>query len=181
MRAMILVESVLTPAEELKLFAAPARFGDGQNAANLSAAASSSLVGILLPWKGCFVVGSIIGVPSALKSPPFCASVGTVVAATENSRMGYHSQDVKKKVRSFLMGPPTAKPYWFRRVVGRSEAKKFRAFSLSLRKNSHAAPCSWLVPDFVTTLVMAPGFLPNSAEKVLVWILNSSMESTLGR
>src|SRR2546427_645993 len=99
MRAMILVESVLTPADELKLFAIPDRFGVGQNAASFSAAASRRLVGMMLPWKGCLVVGSIMGVPKALKSPPFCASVGTVVAATANSLMGYHSHDVKKKVR----------------------------------------------------------------------------------
>src|SRR5438309_1828688 len=152
----MLDELVLTPAEEPKLFADPGRLGDGQNAASLTAAASRRSVGIMLPEKGCFVSGSMMGVPSALKSPPFCAAVGTVVAAMANSLMGYHSQDPKKKVRSFLMGPPTAKPYWFRRVGGLSVAKKFRAFSLSLRKNSHRAPCNRLVPDFVTTLVIAP-------------------------
>src|SRR5207244_1420968 len=60
-------------------------------------------------------------------------------------------------------------------------AKTFRACSASSRLNSHADPCSWLLPDFVTTLTTAPALRPNSAVYECVSILNSWMASGGGR
>jgi hypothetical protein len=47
------------------------------------------------------------------------------------------------------------------------------AFSLSLRRSSNTLPWNWLVPDLMTTLMMPPWKLPNSAEALLVIRRNS--------
>ena len=39
--------------------------------------------------------------------------------------------------------------------------------------NNELAPCKTLAPDFMLTLVTAPGEWPMLASKVAVWILNS--------
>ena len=59
------------------------------------------------------------------------------------------------------IGPPTAAPYWFRSsgslaAVPPGGAHRL-AFSVSLRKNSKAAPRNWFVPDFVTTSTTPAG------------------------
>src|ERR1019366_936699 len=87
---------------------------------------------------------------------------------------------------SFLMGPPKVPPNWFQRIGDRKFCPmvQFRAqllaLSLSLRKYSNTLPWYWLVPLLITTLTMPPWKLPNSAEALLVIMLNSAMASGFG-
>src|SRR5579872_3483772 len=64
-------------------------------------------------------------------------------------------------------GPPAVKPNWFCRSspLGTPPAfsKKSAASSLSLRKNSQAAPWKLLVPDLIVALRTAAPERPNSA------------------
>ena len=71
--------------------------------------------------------------------------------------------------------PPAEPPNWFCLSGSRSRAKKFRASSLSLRRNSYSVPCNWLVPDLVMIEVFDPLVPPYSGGAVCVRILNSSM------
>src|SRR5712692_4675728 len=50
------------------------------------------------------------------------------------------SKSPKKKVRSFLMGPPTLPPNWFKWNGGTFASKGERASKTLLRKNSKALP-----------------------------------------
>src|SRR5579863_2398818 len=97
---------------------------------------------------------------------------------------------MKKKSLSLMMWPPNVPPNWFQRSAERGTAtpadgpfqllaQEFE-FSLSLRKYSKRSPWNLLVPDLITTLMMPPWKLPNSAEALFVVSLNSSMASGLG-
>ena len=82
----------------------------------------------------------------------------------------------------FTMGPPTVPPNWFqpRSSFGRSEqvrAPRFgrqRLVAVVVPRRIREAS---LVPDLIDTLTTAPAERPNSAEKLLVWTLNSPMAS----
>src|SRR5687767_649814 len=79
-----------------------------------------------------------------------------------------------------MIGPPSTKPNWLRDIGGFSLAtglKKPVAFSDVSRKNSHAAPCSLLVPLWYATLTVAPPARPYSALMLLVTTLNSATAS----
>ena len=90
----------------------------------------------------------------------------------------------KKNVLFRAIGPPTVVPNWFCPNSGRGVPERFaknsEASMLSLRRNSNAVPWTSLVPDLVTMLTFAPAAVPNSAEVMLVWILNSWMASIEG-
>ena len=77
----------------------------------------------------------------ALKSPALSARVGSVRrVASESWRMYFHSWPPKKKNLSFLIGPLKFQPKLLKRRRALTGAKKRRASSLSLRKNSKALP-----------------------------------------
>jgi hypothetical protein len=83
-----------------------------------------------------------------------------------------------------MIGPPKLPPNWFcfsRGFACVAGAKKLRAWNLSSRLNSQAAPWIRLVPPRVTTLTTEPAFRPNSALYECVWILNSWIASGGGR
>src|SRR3989442_15897489 len=75
----------------------------------------------------------------------------------------------KTNILSRTMGPPSEPPNWFRLNGGApsGELKKFRAANLLLRRYSKAAPCHWLVPEVVTTVICPPERLPYSAPQLL--------------
>ena len=54
------------------------------------------------------------------------------------------------------------------------------AFSASSRQKANSDPLYLLVPCFTDALITAPAALPNSAEYVRVWTLNSCSASTGG-
>src|SRR5215813_13426261 len=93
----------------------------------------------------------------AEKFPPRCASVGTLEIATRPMSWRMPWKSPKKKVRSLMIGPPAANPYWLRRKTGFfglaavAGAKRFLAFSASLRRNSNAVPCNPFEPDLVVS------------------------------
>ena len=66
-------------------------------------------------------------------------------------------------------------------MTGLVEAKKFRAFSASCRKNSKTLPRNALLPDLVVRLTTPPLKRPNSAGGLLLSILNSWIASTFGK
>ena len=47
-------------------------------------------------------------------------------------------------------------------------------------RNSNSDPCSWLVPDLVSTWITAPPACANSASKLPRRVLHSFTESMLG-
>ena len=122
----------------------------------------------------------------AEKLPPRCARVGTFEIATRPMSWRVPWKSPKKKVRSLMTGPPTAKPYWLRRKTGFfglaavAGANRLRAFSASLRRNSNTVPCSSFEPDLVVKLMTPPLKRPNSAGGELVSTLNSWMASITG-
>ena len=76
-----------------------------------------------------------------------------------------------------MIGPPTVPPKLLYRFFGRIGAKKFRASSLSFRKNSNSVPWNALLPDLVTMFTCAPPFRPYSAEYALRSMRTSAMAS----
>jgi len=68
-------------------------------------------------------------------------------------------------------------PYWFCLYGGFVMSKKFRASSLSLRKNSQNAPCSEFVPDRVMTFTLAPELIENCASSMWDCTLDSEIAS----
>ncbi len=88
--------------------------------------------------------------------------------------MSARSKERKKKVLSFLMGPPRVAPNWFdwkgalSRSMGLPKTSNFSkwsfAFRLLSRKYQKAFPRNSLVPLLVTMLTTPPEALPNSAE-----------------
>src|SRR5215470_2039252 len=88
-----------------------------------------------------------------------------------DSRCRKPSYERKKKLRSFLIGPPRIKPAWTRLYEGSisllfgPNAKGFLASSDSLRTKAKTEPCKAFVPDFETILINPPLARPNSAEK----------------
>src|SRR5437762_860545 len=89
-----------------------------------------------------------------------------------DSRCRKPSYDKKKKLRSFLIGPPRMNPACTRLYGGSMSlllgpnAKGFLASSASLRIKANAEPCSAFVPDLETMLINPPLARPNSAEKL---------------
>ena len=81
------------------------------------------------------------------------------------------------------MGPPKSAPNSLR-LKGAcgfgTVLKKLRASRSLLRMNSKASPWNALVPDRVAILTMAPEFLPYSAGKAELSILNSASVSIGG-
>src|SRR3954467_13606394 len=75
-----------------------------------------------------------------------------------------------------MIGPPALTPNWLR-LNGDCGAggwlKKLRESSASSRKNSKPSPCSWLLPERVATLTIAPELRPYSALNVELSTLNS--------
>ena len=75
------------------------------------------------------------------------------------------------------MGPPSVPPAisWLNGPFGRLARmlSQVLAFSDSSRKKPNSDPLNWLVPCFTDALITAPAALPNSAEYVRVWTLNS--------
>ena len=59
--------------------------------------------------------------------------------------------------------------FFFRSGLGSPNAllKRVFAFRFSVLPNQKAEPRSWLVPDFVTSVVAAPPAIPWSASKLL--------------
>ncbi len=152
----------------------------GTNSSSLRAAASNSETGSRLPGNGVLPDGftNCLVPVSREKSPATSAWVGgnaLVVAAWRRSSM--ISKVPNRNALLRISGPPAAAPYWFWINWGFWVWKKLRALRLSLRWNSQAAPWSSLVPCLLTMVTLAPGLRPLSAEKLLVWILNSWMAS----
>ena len=82
-----------------------------------------------------------------------------------------------------IIGPPNVAPYWFWMNSGLPPPAGWKygvASSAEFRRNSNTLPWKALVPDFMVTLTTPPAACPNSAEKVEVWTLNSSMPSITG-
>src|SRR5579864_4272635 len=76
------------------------------------------------------------------------------------------SYDPKKKALSLTMAPPRLTPNCSRvlpTLPAGGVLKKLRASMTPSRPKANAVPCSVLVPDFIPTLTMAPGFQPYSA------------------
>src|SRR5262249_42598444 len=87
------------------------------------------------------------------------AAVGTVAIVGSLRDWRKPSYAPKKKVLSFLIGPPRTPPNWFLRNGGRSafpspslssKSKMVRASKALFRKNSKSVPCNSLVPVRVT-------------------------------
>src|SRR4051812_15225337 len=86
---------------------------------------SKRLLGMMLPGNGAFVVGSKIGTctpPTVrpLKSPPYCAGVGTEYVLLKFRRCLNHSSFTRKNslslpLKSFgiITGPSISNPHWF--------------------------------------------------------------------
>src|ERR1700731_2191802 len=100
------------------------------------------------------------------------ATVGTRVELTVGLTCRKPSQEAKKNVLFFFMGPPSAVPYWLRCnvlfVPPSLLVKKSAASRSELRKYWNADPWNWFVPLFVTMFTCAPWPLPNSAVGTLV-------------
>src|SRR5579864_6712455 len=91
-------------------------------------------------------------------------ALGTKLVCVELNLCSNPSKLAKKKLVSFLIGPPTLPPNWFSRNGGTFDGSNGERVSSALfRKNSKTSPCNRLVPDFVTTLICAPPMSPYSA------------------
>ncbi len=75
------------------------------------------------------------------------------------------------------MGPPIVPPAMFFLVGWTLGSKNWRAFRLSLLKNSNAEPLIELVPYLVTSVIAAPPAMPCSASKLSVETLTDSIVS----
>src|SRR6266852_5218866 len=81
---------------------------------------------------------------------------------------------MKKKVLSFLMGPPNVPPNWPRRYASKGgNVKRDLELASLLLMYPYAEPCRLLVPDLVTTLTIPPSARPYSAPKLLFTTRNS--------
>ena len=85
-----------------------------------------------------------------------------------------------------MIGPPMAPPNWFCLKGGfgcpaRLEKKLLASKRVVAQELVGGAVERRCRPDLVTTLTCPPGLRPCSAEKRLVWTLNSWIASTLGR
>ena len=80
-----------------------------------------------------------------------------------------------------MIGPPSEKPYWSRRWSGLSPVlKKSRASKLDRCPYHQPLPWKLFDPCLRTMFMIVPPLLPNSAEKLLFWTLNSCTISTEG-
>src|SRR2546422_11177110 len=93
------------------------------------------------------------------KLPRLAATVGTTAIVVSLRAWRNPSYAPKKKVLSFLIGPPRTPPNWFRRKGGRSalpspslssRSKMVRESNALFRRNSNRVPCNSLVPLRVT-------------------------------
>src|SRR5207249_6886591 len=119
--------------------------------------------------------------------PCLAATVGTTANVVSLRDWRNPSYPPKKKVLSFLTGPPRTPPNWFRWNGGRSalpspswssRSKIVRESNALFRRNSKSVPCNSLVPLRVTADTTAPVARPYSALKVVATILNSLIAST---
>lgn len=94
----------------------PAALGRGTNwLRKLTAGLLRLAVGMILPVNWFPVVGLIMGLLTAEKSPPRIAAVGeTNVNGLGDPRSLSPSQEKKKNELFFLMGPPRVAPNWLR-------------------------------------------------------------------
>src|ERR1700730_12692652 len=89
-----------------------------------------------------------------------------------------------------ISGPPAFAPNWFCVKAGALFGCLLRislallngsfAFRTRFRRYSYASPCKPLLPDFVLRLMTPPENLPQSDPRLLVWTLNSWIESWVG-
>ena len=100
----------------------------------------SVALGMMLPAYGVPVYGFVIAVLNSLKFPECISVVGTVLMNGTSSRISLRWSEPKINILFFTIAPPSWPPYWFLWKPSWLVAKKFRASSLSLRRNSHAAP-----------------------------------------
>src|ERR1700694_2669389 len=105
----------------------------------------SVAAGMMLPANGVpvygFVIASGVGrLNNSLKSPECIFIVGTVLRNGTSSRISLRWSEPKINILFFTIAPPSWPPYWFLWKPSWLVAKKFRASSLSLRRNSQAAP-----------------------------------------
>ena len=87
------------------------------------------------------------------------------VLASQAARAGHAARTAATTASGKRARLPSEPPNWFWRKGGGEGvwAKKLRASSALLRRNSNIDPCSEFVPDCVTTLTCAPGRFPYSA------------------
>src|SRR4051794_32277290 len=104
-----------------------------------------------LPGKGVPFAGSTNCFGIAEKSPLSISGVAVLETFADGlDRSFVPCQERKKNVLSFLTGPPTEKPYWFRFNPSSLLAKKLRPFIELFRRNSNAVPWRLFVPPRVT-------------------------------
>ena len=132
-----------------------------------------------MPGNAWPVSGSRTAVRVEEKSPARSAAVsGKAAVDSDPGRTRRLSHEPKMNSLSLRMGPPAVAPNWFWINCGFTDgAKKFRAFSLWLRRNSQAVACRSLVPERVTTLKIDPALRPYSAVKLLLSTLTSRSAS----
>src|SRR6266478_5834829 len=107
------------------------------------------VAGIALPGKGVFVSGSRTVV---LNTPARSSAVKGNDDAIDVPRMRSPWYEANPNTLFFRIGNPPLAPNWFWRRIGTVAEKKFRALRASLRRNSQAVPCNWLVPERVTAV-----------------------------
>src|SRR5262249_7140070 len=129
------------PAAAETKFCEPLRLGVGYRARRPEPCLLQRSWGIRLPGNGAFALkGSRTGVETELKSPLLNAADGTVARPASCWPRRCPSYPTKKNVWSFLIGPPSTPPNWFRRNDGFCGAKKFRASNAAFRWNSQTEP-----------------------------------------
>src|SRR5262249_23855135 len=129
------------PAAAETKFCEASRLGIGYKARRPAPCLLHRFWGIRLPGKGAFALnGSRTGVETELKSPFLNAAVSTVARLASCWPRRCPSNAAKKNVLSFLMGPPSTPPNWFRRNDCFCGAKKFRVSNTELRWNSQTEP-----------------------------------------
>src|ERR1700730_3006623 len=133
--------------------------------------------GIMLPWNGCPVFGSMIVVVMLDRLPLNSVGFGTLPRKGWPCVVLSSSYPPNTKNLFLITGPPPVAPHWVRRYGGFCAAKKLRASSLSFRRYSYNDPWNSLVPDLVTT-EMAACPCPYSVENELRSTLNSCTVST---
>ena len=185
--------SLLRMPLEMKLLLknpAPGTFGSGYNW--MSRAATGSMHDGLIRRAAAsthpagtngfdpFIVTPVI----SLRSPCRIRAVGTVVVCdnarsvrsqlviAEEERPPLDQRTAKHAAGDVLMDGPFLMPARLLSHV--------LAFIASSRKNSNNVPRNWFDPCFTDALITAPAALPNSAEYVRVWTLNSCSASTGG-
>src|SRR5215831_17459228 len=90
--------------------------GSGNKATSFAATGSIQPACTTLPTThpACPAIGEALSVlPSSVKLPCFISGVGTVLVIVVDRRLAKRWRSPKKKVLSFMMGPPKVPPNWF--------------------------------------------------------------------